>query len=296
VGFKRVEQRHEDAGIDAHSLSELALAHRAVVVQQAEKLELSRLEVVGGVRVSQAAHRHLTEQREQQAGAGPALFENATGCRGRSHLSGHVLRIQQRQSLNMIYGCAKSTMEGATGVNHSRADDSAPLIVRLVQGSLMAGHRAQKLFGSFSGPGLEGTAGFMEMLDLKPGRPWAVMAGLSEFGGGGAHGPGIAPPPGSRWDHSIYVHGHDEAHWGKPIWVTEGGAELPVLNIATSTALMFRGPDRYSLDRLLGIRLPGWLAPLGLAAILLTVLYAGTAAPEAPQQQKEGPRTRRARS
>jgi putative oxidoreductase len=79
-----------------------------------------------------------------------------------------------------------------------------------------------------------------------------------------------------------------KAHWSKPIWVTEGGAELPVLNMAISTALMLRGPDRYSLDRLLGIRLPGWLAPLGLAGILLTVLYAGTGAPEAPQQQEEG--------
>ena len=80
-----------------------------------------------------------------------------------------------------------------------------------------------------------------------------------------------------------------KAHWGKPIWQTEGGAELPVLNMAISTALMLRRPYKYSLDRLLGIRLPGWLAPLGLAAILLTVLHAGTGAPEPPQQQEEGP-------
>ena len=60
----------------------------------------------------------------------------------------------------------------------------ATLILRVVLGSLLAGHGAQKLFGSFEGPGLEGTAGFMEMLGLRPGRPWAVLAGLSEFGGG----------------------------------------------------------------------------------------------------------------
>ena len=98
-------------------------------------------------------------------------------------------------------------------MNHSKVDATALLIVRLVQGSLMAGHGAQKLFGSFSGPGLEGTAGFMEILDLKPGRPWAVMAGLSEFGG--AHGPGAAPPPGSRWDHCGHVYGHDEGPLGQ---------------------------------------------------------------------------------
>jgi putative oxidoreductase len=69
-------------------------------------------------------------------------------------------------------------------VNHSRVNDSAPLVVRLAQGSLMAGHGAQKLFGSFGGHGLEATGGFMEMLGLRPGRPWAFLAGLSEFGGG----------------------------------------------------------------------------------------------------------------
>ena len=50
-------------------------------------------------------------------------------------------------------------------------NDSAALVVRLGQGSLLAGHGAQKLFGLFGGPGLEGTSGFMEMLGLRPGRP-----------------------------------------------------------------------------------------------------------------------------
>jgi putative oxidoreductase len=52
-----------------------------------------------------------------------------------------------------------------------------------------------------------------------------------------------------------------KAHRGKPIWVTEGGAELLLLNIAVSTALMIREPDGYSLDRALGIRLPRWEDP-----------------------------------
>ena len=75
-----------------------------------------------------------------------------------------------------------------------------------------------------------------------------------------------------------------KAHWGKPIWVTEGGAELPVLNLAVSTALMLREPDKYSLDRVLGIRLPTWVGPLGLAGILLTVRYTGVGTEE---QQEE---------
>ena len=78
----------------------------------------------------------------------------------------------------------------------SRVNELPPAIVRLAQGSLMAGHGAQKLFGSFGGPGLEGTRGFMEMLGLRPGRPWAVMAGASGVGGAGSRAPGSFNPRG----------------------------------------------------------------------------------------------------
>ncbi len=78
-----------------------------------------------------------------------------------------------------------------------------------------------------------------------------------------------------------------KAHWGKPIWVTGGGAELPITNIAAAmTALILNGPGRYSLDRAFGLRLPGWLAPLGLVAVILTVLYAGVGTPEPPDQDE----------
>jgi putative oxidoreductase len=169
----------------------------------------------------------------------------------------------------------------------SRVNESAPLIVRLAQGSLMAGHGAQKLFGSFGGPGLEGTSGFMEMLGMRPGRPWAYMAGLSEFGGGLLTALGLFNPLGPLGVIGAMSMATRTAHWGKPIWVTEGGAELPVLNIAVSAALMIREPDRYSLDRVLGIRLPAWVGPLGLVGILLTVLYVGSADDEPSQQEQE---------
>ena len=46
----------------------------------------------------------------------------------------------------------------------SGMSDAASLVLRTALGGLMAGHGAQKAFGSFEGPGPEGTAGFMEML------------------------------------------------------------------------------------------------------------------------------------
>ena len=169
----------------------------------------------------------------------------------------------------------------------SRVNETAPTIVRVVQGTLMAGHGAQKLFGSFGGPGLEGTSGFMEMLGMRPGRPWAYMAGLSEFGGGVLTALGLLKPLGPLGVIGSMAMATRKAHWDKPIWVTEGGAELPVLNMAISTALMVREPDAYSLDRVLGLRLPAWVGPVGLVTILLTVLYSELGSNDASDEQEE---------
>jgi len=171
-------------------------------------------------------------------------------------------------------------------VNTHKVNESAPMIVRLVQGSLMAGHGAQKLFGSFGGPGLEGTSGFMEMLGMRPGRPWAYLAGLSEFGGGMLTALGLLKPLGPLGIIGSMSMATRKVHWDKPIWVTQGGAELPVLNIAISTALMIREPDRYSLDRVLGIRLPRWIGPVGLVGTILTLLYFELGAEGTPEQEQ----------
>lgn len=164
----------------------------------------------------------------------------------------------------------------------------ATLLLRLVLGGLLAGHGAQKLFGSFSGPGLEGTSGFMEMLGLEPGRPWAVLAGLSELGGGILTLLGFLNPLGPLGVIGSMAMATITAHRGKPIWITEGGAELPVTNIAAATALILNGPGKWSLDRALGLRLPGWLAPLGLVAIILTVIYGGPGSEAEQDEAREG--------
>ncbi len=166
--------------------------------------------------------------------------------------------------------------------------DGALLLLRLGAGGLMAGHGAQKLFGWFGGHGLQGTGMWLESMGLKPGKTWALAAGAGEMGGGVLTALGLGGPVGAIGTISAMTMATTKAHWGKPIWVTEGGAELPVLNIAVSTALMIREPDKYSLDRLLGIKLPAWVGPLALVGILLTVLYAGVGT-EGPPQEDEGP-------
>jgi len=164
----------------------------------------------------------------------------------------------------------------------------AALIMRLVLGGLMAGHGAQKLFGSFRGPGLEGTSGFMEMLGLQPGRPWAYLAGLAEFGGGALTLLGFLNPLGPLGVIGSMAMAATTAHKGKPIWVTEGGAELPLTNMAAATALILNGPGKWSVDRALGLSLPRWLAPLGLVAVILTVIYGGPSDEDEQDEAREG--------
>jgi putative oxidoreductase len=134
--------------------------------------------------------------------------------------------------------------------------DTGLLILRLTTGGMLAGHGAQKLFGAFEGPGLRGTAGMMESLGLKPGRFWGTAAALSEFGGGTLTALGLLYPLGPLGIIASMSMATAKVHWGKPIWASAGGAELPVLNMGAALALAMAGPGRYSLDHLLGIRVP----------------------------------------
>jgi putative oxidoreductase len=131
-----------------------------------------------------------------------------------------------------------------------------------VIGGFLTGHGSQKLFGWFSRPGPEGTAGFLESIGVKPGDRWAVAAGASEFVGGLLTALGLLWPLGPITAMAPMVMAAGTVHWGKPIWATSGGAELPVTNLAVVTSLAMTGPGRISLDRLLRVRMPWQLTAL----------------------------------
>jgi putative oxidoreductase len=93
-------------------------------------------------------------------------------------------------------------------------------------------------------------------MGLKPGKPWAVLAGASELGGGVLTALGALNPLGTLGTVGAMSMATAKVHWGKPIWVTAGGAELPVLNIAAALALGLIGPGKFSVDRAIGLCLP----------------------------------------
>lgn len=165
--------------------------------------------------------------------------------------------------------------------------DLGLLALRLTAGGLLMGHGAQKLWGMFGGYGLEGTAGWLESLGLKPGRTWALMAGGSELGSGALMALGLLGPIGGISAFGPMVMAWNKAHAGKPIWVTSGGAELPLTNMAVGTTLALTGPGRYSLDELFGIKVPQSLVLLTVVGVAAGVTAGILSQPEPAQPQED---------
>lgn len=145
--------------------------------------------------------------------------------------------------------------------------DLALLVLRLVTGLLLAGHGAQKLFGWFGGHGLAGTAGWLESLGFRPGRFWALLAGGCEFFGGLLLALGLFSPAGPLLITAAMLTAIFKVHWPK-LWVTQGGFELPLTNVAVAAAVGMAGPGAYSLDALWGTALPSEVARWGVLLVL----------------------------
>lgn len=165
--------------------------------------------------------------------------------------------------------------------------DLGLLVVRLTLGGLLAGHGAQKLFGMFEGHGLEGTGSMMEKMGLQPGKQWAITAGLGETSGGLLTALGFLHPVGPITTLAPMAVAWGRAHWGKPIWVTSGGGELPATNMAIALGLTLIGPGRLSLDHMFGIRTHPALAMLASAVVAAGSVMALSQPRPQPQPQQQ---------
>jgi putative oxidoreductase len=127
------------------------------------------------------------------------------------------------------------------------------LIVRLILGLGMAAHGCQKLFGWFGGHGVAGTGGFFEGIGFRPGHIFAAMAGLGEATGGILTVLGLGGALGPTIIVIVMLVAIGSVHIDKGFFTSEGGWELPSLNIAAALAVAFGGSGIYSLDNALGL-------------------------------------------
>ena len=167
--------------------------------------------------------------------------------------------------------------------------NAALLGTRLVVGSYLAVHGAQKLFGAFGGPGLEKAGAGFHRIGLRPGKYMAAAAGITELGGGVLTAAGIADPAGP-----LAIMGAmtvaATTHRAKGPLAARGGFELPLTNLAVAATLAAAGPGKFrigpSLPRPLALAgaVGGGLLAAGLVAKMLT---ATPPAPANPAGQAE---------
>ena len=144
------------------------------------------------------------------------------------------------------------------------------LLLRVVLGLTLAAHGAQKLFGWFGGYGLDGTGGFMESLGFVPGRRNALMAGLTEAGGGVLLALGLLTPAAAAVSLSVMIVAGATVHGAKGFFLANGGYEYTLVLGLAALSIAFTGPGALSLDSALGLELSGlyW----GAAALAVGVL------------------------
>lgn len=145
-------------------------------------------------------------------------------------------------------------------------------LIRAVIGLTLAAHGAQKLFGWFGGPGVKGTSGWLGSMGFRPPAAQAVLAGMSELGGGLLLALGLLTPLGVAAIIAVMVVAAVSVHVPKGFFVTEGGYEYNLILAVAAAGIAFTGPGAWSLDAALGIEPQAWW---GLAALAAGLLGAG---------------------
>lgn len=126
------------------------------------------------------------------------------------------------------------------------------LPIRLGLAAVMIGHGAQKVLGSFSGPGfnayISGTTPFSFM---RPTWLWLSAAAISEFVGGILIGLGFLTRVGAFFIACTMLTAVVGVHWTGGFFAANRGYEYPLSLLAMSLALMISGGGQASVDRAL---------------------------------------------
>ena len=152
--------------------------------------------------------------------------------------------------------------------------DIALLILRLVVGLTFAGHGAQKAFGWWGGPGIEGWQKAIASMRFQPVALWTVLSVGAELIGGLLIAIGLFTPLAATLLIGQSVVIILKVHLSKGFWNKNGGIEFPLALFAGTIALLGVGPGWLAVDNLIGF---GLVEPI-LWTLLLLGLLGGLAA------------------
>lgn len=119
----------------------------------------------------------------------------------------------------------------------------ALFILRVVLGALFVVHGYPKLFKNFSG-----FAGWLDSIGLKPGKFWALVAGLVEFLGGLFLIIGLWTQAVGLLIAAQMLVAMWKAKWGKVGLTAQGGWELDLIYLVVGLVLAMAGGGIYSFD------------------------------------------------
>ncbi|RNL72054.1 DoxX family protein [Streptomyces sp. I6] len=157
--------------------------------------------------------------------------------------------------------------DGGTAPVAVGAADAGVLLLRLAVGLVLAGHGAQKLFGWFDGPGLDGAGRGFSQLGWDPGVFYAGLAGVAELLGGLGLAAGLLTPLSAAACVGVMV-GAMAIAPVIDLWTAAGTAFVyPMVLAVGALTVAAVGPLRLSLDARFPWRDGGW-APAGFALVL----------------------------
>ena len=128
----------------------------------------------------------------------------------------------------------------------------ATVPIRLALAVIFVAHGAQKVLGSFGGPGFSGfTSGTTPFSFMRPPWLWLAAAALSELVGGVLVGLGLLTRVAAFLIACVMLTAIVGIHWPN-FFSSNRGFEYPLALFAMSFALLISGGGMASVDRALG--------------------------------------------
>jgi putative oxidoreductase len=160
--------------------------------------------------------------------------------------------------------------------------DLGLLLLRLALAAILYMHATQKLFGWFSGPGLDRQAQAFHNLGHRPGRQMVLLSAACELSGSALIALGLITPLGAAiLAGTMMVAGGTLTLAKGTFWNVQGGGEYPLALAAVALVLGFTGPGQWSIDN--AISAPwvshgnGTAAITGVIVLVVAAIAAGAA-------------------